>query len=518
MIKIKINNIDFEAETGETVMQVAERNGIEIPAMCMSESLEHYNSCMICLVKDNNSQDLIPSCSLKCENGMDITTDNDEIYESRKTALELMLSEHIGDCIAPCTLACTANMNIPLMNRFIKADKFDEAIKIVRKDIALPEVLGWICPAPCEKVCKRKDIDEAVSICLLKKSSAQLGNIIPKKVDLISDKKVAIIGAGPAGLAAAFYLRINGIQTDIFDKNEKAGGNLRYAIDDEKLPKDVLDKEVKFIEDSGVKFFMNYNIDKENFQSLLNNYDAIIIAGGDITDEIKSWNLNYNKNGLDYNKSNYSTEIPKLFVAGNITRPFKMAIRSLGQGKEVAGSIFDFLMTGIPKDIHRKFNSKFGSLMDAEFSEYLKEAADIKRINPDSESERSFSKQEAIDEAGRCLHCDCRKQDNCKLRDYSDAYNAKQNKYFDKANRKTVRKIIQHEFVIYEPEKCIKCAICVRITEKYKEKLGLGFIGRGFDIEVSVPFDEDLNVALQQTAEIVVENCPTAALSMKNCL
>jgi NADPH-dependent glutamate synthase beta subunit-like oxidoreductase/ferredoxin len=515
MVKIKINNKEFEAANGETILQIAQRNGIKIPTMCMADGLEHYNSCMICLVQDNKSKELIPSCSMKCEDGMDISTENNEIFESRKTALELMLSDHIGDCIAPCTLACTANMNIPLMNRLIKADKFDEAIKIVRNDIALPEVLGWICPAPCEKVCKRKDIDEAVSICLLKKSSAQIGNISAKKTDLISDKKVAVIGAGPSGLAAAFYLRTNGIQADIYDKNQKAGGNLRYAIEDEKLPKYVLDREVKFIEDAGVNFFMNSEINKSDFQDLISKYDAIIIATGDISEEIKSWNINYNKNGLDYNKSNYSTEIPKLFVAGNITRPFKMAIRSLGQGKEVAGSVFDFLISGNPKDIHRKFNSKFGSLMDVEISEYLKEATDIKRINPKSESERSFSKQEAIEEASRCLHCDCRKQDNCKLRDYSDAYNARQNKYFDKTNRKAVRKIIQHKFVIYEPEKCIKCAICVRITEKYKEKLGLGFIGRGFDIEVAVPFDEDLNVALQQTAEIVVESCPTAALSMR---
>ena len=89
--------------------------------------------------------------------------------EARKTALELLLSEHVGDCEAPCQITCPAHMDIPLMNRLLARGKFAEALQVVKKDIALPSVLGRICPAPCEGACRRRSVDEAVSICLLKR-------------------------------------------------------------------------------------------------------------------------------------------------------------------------------------------------------------------------------------------------------------------------------------------------------------------------------------------------------------
>ena len=92
-----------------------------------------------------------------------------EAAKSRKEALELLLSDHVGDCEAPCVPSCPANMNIPLMNRLIAEGKFDESLKVVKETIALPLILGYICPAPCEKACRRGQIDDPVSICILKK-------------------------------------------------------------------------------------------------------------------------------------------------------------------------------------------------------------------------------------------------------------------------------------------------------------------------------------------------------------
>ena len=124
-----------------------------------------------------------------------------------------------------------------------------------------------------------------------------------------------------------------------------------------------------------------------------------------------------------------------------------------------------------------------------------------------------FTREEMIKEAARCMHCDCRKLANCKLRDYSDEYNASQKRYFPK-ERKSVRKIFKNKPVVYEPEKCIKCGICVRITSEYKEDLGLTFIGKGFDVEVGVPFDNELVNALEKTAKLCAEGCPTGALAI----
>ncbi len=116
-------------------------------------------------------------------------------------------------------------------------------------------------------------------------------------------------------------------------------------------------------------------------------------------------------------------------------------------------------------------------------------------------------------ESNRCLHCDCRKADNCKLRDYSDLYNASSNRY--KAERKLFEQQIQHPDVVYEPGKCIKCGLCIQVTARYGEPLGLTFIGRGFDVKVGVPFNRDILEGLKMAAKECVEICPTGALAFK---
>jgi predicted molibdopterin-dependent oxidoreductase YjgC len=160
----------------------------------------------------------------------------------------------------------------------------------------------------------------------------------------------------------------------------------------------------------------------------------------------------------------------------------------------------------------RIFNSRFGRLLNDELMEYMLEADPVKRH--EIEGPKGFSYKEMQKEAARCMHCDCRKQHNCKLRDYSDEYGAIQKRFFPR-ERKSVRKIFKHEPIVYEPEKCIKCGICVRITSEHKEKLGLTFIGKGFDVEVAVPFDNETVNALEKTAILCAENCPTGALAKK---
>lgn len=121
MIKLKIDNKSVEVPEGTSVMEAAKAAGIHIPAMCMDEELDHFTSCMLCLVKDATGR-MFPSCSVAASGGMRITTDDEEIREGRRIALELLLSEHVGDCEAPCQLGCPAHMNIPLMNRLIAGE------------------------------------------------------------------------------------------------------------------------------------------------------------------------------------------------------------------------------------------------------------------------------------------------------------------------------------------------------------------------------------------------------------
>ena len=512
MIELKINNIAVSVEPGTTILKAAQQLGFEIPTMCHNDDIEHFNSCMICLVKNAQNGKLYPSCAMPVAEGMEIITLDDEIREARQTGLELLLSDHVGDCEAPCTIACPAHMDIPTMNRLLAAGKFDQALKTVKENIALPSVLGYICPAPCEGACRRRPIDGAVSICLLKRFSGNEGNFEEKPAPL-TGQRVAIVGSGPAGLSAAYYLQLKGIQTVVFDKADVAGGMLRTAIPDDKLPKDVLDREIKVIENLGVQFNFNAEIDKVSFEQLQNEYNAIIIASGEITMEEKFWGVTSNFKGFVADDDIYQTNIPKVFAVGSALRSSKIAIRSLAQGKEAAASIWQFLndkpIVGQPS----KFNSKFGKLVIPEYAQYLKESVEGNRIEPSNGILKGLTSEEVKAEAARCLHCDCRKKDDCRLREYSDEYCSVQ-KRFSYEERKPVRKQF-HDTIVYEPEKCIKCGICVRLTAKHQEKYGFTYIGRGFDVEIGVPFNENINEGLKLIAEKVADECPTGALGRR---
>lgn len=514
MITLKINNKEVRVEEGTSVMKAAQQVGIEVPNLCWHDELEHFTSCMLCLVKDTKNGKLFPSCSIQAAEHMDVVTDDDEVAEARKTALELLLSEHVGDCEAPCHIACPAHMNIPLMNRLIAAGKFDEALEVVKRDIALPSVLGRICPAPCEGACHRKTVDEAVSICLLKRYVGDEGKepkIIPAPK---TDWKVAVIGAGPAGLSAAYYLQLKGIQVTLFDKAEKAGGQIRTKISEEKLPREVLDKEIEAILKTGVVFHGGKTINTEMFQIMQNEFDAFVIATGSVSENAEIFGLNTTPKGIEADRNTYQTSVENVFAIGNALRTSRLAVRSVGQGKEVAFSVWQCLNNQPVKGEPRIFNSRFGKLVNEEFSEYLKESVERKRVFPENMGEDGFSGEEAIAEAQRCLHCDCRAIDDCKLRMYSDNYQADQRR-FKTSERRKITKLNTHTSLIYEPQKCIKCGICVRLTEKYGEQFGFTYIGRGFDVEIGVPFNEELKQALTETALKVAKSCPTGAIELK---
>jgi hypothetical protein len=512
MIKLKINHTEVSVEPGTTILKAAQQLGIEIPTMCHNDELEHFTSCMICLVKNAHNGKLYPSCSMPVAEGMEIITIDDEIREARQTGLELLLSDHVGDCEAPCTLACPAHMDIPTMNRLLAAGKFDQALKVVKQNIALPSVLGHICPAPCEGVCRRKPIDGAISICLLKRFSGDEGHFEEKPAPL-TGQKVAIIGSGPAGLSAAYYLQLKGIQCTVFEQSEKVGGIIRNEIESGKLPEESLEKESLVIRKLGVEFKLNTTIGKTEFENLQTEFNAVLIASGNISEEQKSWGITTNAKGFEANEHTYQTVQPTVFVAGSAYKPSKLVIRLLAQGKEAAASVWQMLSRKPVVGQPMKFNSKFGKLVIPEYAQYLKESVEGNRIEPINGILKGLSFEEVKAEAARCLHCDCRKIDNCKLREYSDQYGAVQ-KRFAYEERKAVRKQF-HETIVYEPEKCIKCGICVRLTAKHQEKYGFTYIGRGFDVEIGVPFNEDLNKGLILIAEKVADECPTGALGRK---
>lgn len=511
MINLRINNNTIQVQEGDTLLHAATRLGIIIPTMCHDENLEHFTSCQVCLVKDQKSGKLFPSCSARALEGMDIITNDDEVLEARRTALELLLSEHIGDCEAPCRIACPAFMNIPLMNRLLAKKQFDSALQVVMQDIALPGVMGRICPAPCENACKRKPIDQAVSICLLKRAAAD--EAAQKPVYLkknATGKKVAIIGAGPSGLAAALYLQLKGIQAVIYDRNQLPGGALHYNVPAEILNKEVLQQEINYILQHGVIFKAEQNVNSNIFAELRSEYDAVVLAMGTHDGSLSEWGINCNEKQVIVAKKTYQTNLDRVFAIGNLNLTTRMAIRSAAQGKEVATAIEQLFANEAVTGEHRRFNSVVGRLYVEEYAEYLKEASTVERFTPVRPGE-GLNINIIAAEASRCMHCDCRDADDCKLREYSETYQASR-KRFVFSERKSLKKQIQQGMIIYEPGKCIKCGICVRITAKHQKDYGFTYIGRGFDVEIGIPFQKNIGDALKETASIVARACPTGAL------
>ena len=517
MLKIKIDNKEIEVNEGSTILEAAKSLGIRIPTMCHLVGGEKFTSCMVCLVKEIKNGRLMPSCSMPVMEGMDIVTNDDECREARKAALELLLSEHVGDCEAPCQGLCPAHMDIPQMNRLIAAGEFDKAIEVVRRDIAIPATLGRICPAPCEAGCRRKGIDGSVSICLLKGFVADKKlakepkrQQVKNELDNAKRKKVAIIGAGPAGLSAAYFIDLRGHYVEIFEKTMEAGGAMR-GIKEYVLPKSVLDNEIDYLLGDTIKINYGYDVNKRIFNQLRKDYDAVVVANGGWQDT-GEWGMVLDKSGVQVKAGTYQTSLENVFAIGNTVRASKVAIRSVAHGKELAKVLDGYFLNGSLTPEEDSFNSKFGKLLESEYEEYLKDSIDEIRIEPLKGKAVGFTVEEAVIEAKRCMHCDCRKIDNCLLRNLSSDYGAQQ-KRFSIGERRKVTRNFGNQNVVFEENKCIRCGKCVQITRQEKETFGFTFIGRGFDVKVGVPFDEKLDNALRKTALRVIRNCPTGALS-----
>ncbi len=552
------------ATVGETLLQSARRAGLDIPTLCYLDQCGALNTCQVCLVKVNGR--LVPSCGTKAEPGMVVESETEEVHEARRTALELLFSDHVGDCLSPCHRLCPLHLNIPVMIRQIEHERFNEAIQTVRQALPLPAVLGRLCHHPCEQGCRRGNWDDPAAIRDMERFVADwdlgldaavgggheadssevrgpksevrtrpsrlaagataeeaaqdgasvgepgLSHLPPCKPP--TGKSVAIIGAGPAGLSAAWHLARQGHAVTVADRNARPGGTLR-AVPENQLPREVLDAEIAQLERLGIHFKLGVQLGNGlTLEGLRRGFDVILLAIGELGgDAAARLGLAATTAGLKADPNTGRTDLPDVFAAGAAVKPVKQLIRAMAEGRAVAECMDLFLRGQPPRRPEKPFSSVLGRLTPGELKQFLRGEGQSRRVSP-CDACAGFNRREAVHEAERCMHCDCRSSGQCALQHWANVYAANANRF--RAERRPFEQQRQSGRILFEPGKCILCGICVRLCEQAQEELGLTFVGRGFDVRVAAPFNQSIEAGLRKTAAECVEHCPTGALSLNS--
>jgi len=291
-ITIEVDGRQITGREGQTILELCRDNGIEIPTLCYEPKLPGFGACRMCVVELAGEDQPPISCSRAAEPGMVVQTQTPRIRQLRKTNLELIFSDHNAYCLPPCQNKCPSHIDIP---GFLKANTegdFVESARIFKRTIPFPSILGRVCPAPCEEHCRRDEVDEAIAIRdshryagdqVLKALGKGQKAPVPFEVQAASGKRVAVVGSGPAGASAAYYLAIAGHEVTIFERDPAPGGMLRYGIPQYRLPKDeVLAGEYESLTDLGIRIVCDRALGRDFTIDDLQNqgFDAVCVAIG----------------------------------------------------------------------------------------------------------------------------------------------------------------------------------------------------------------------------------------------
>jgi ferredoxin len=525
MARLRVNGIEVEVDNGATVLDAAARAGAEVPTLCYLREIGAITSCMVCVVKDRAGGQMLPACSAEAVDGMVIDTDGEEVRAARREVLKMLLSEHVGDCEGPCSRICPAGLDVPRMLRYIAAGHWDAAARIAKRELIFPATLGRLCTAPCEKGCRRAEYDAPVAI---RRLHGEAGERAIREGPVLNEcapgtgKTVAVVGAGIAGLCAAWVCLLKGHACRVYERQALPCASLRSAagrqeaasasLPQERLPPEVLDAEIDSIRDLGAEFILGCQVGgwtagsrlrvgrDISLDSLRAEFDAVVVACDHVSSRVGGWTI-----GSHLSDSG-------VFTAQEDAMP----VRAVAQGKAAAQRADAFLgrwldgrkppPCGLPGDgIPRGFNSRIGRLRPEDMAAYAVERLDRTERAPAATNGSGA-------EASRCLHCDCLKPASCKLRQYAEEYGVS-SRVERHMKRPSLEPIQRCEDVLFEPGKCIKCGICVEITQAASEDLGLTFVGRGLTGGVRAPFGEPLARGLGKAAAQCVRACPTGALA-----
>lgn len=546
MPKVTIDNRTIDVAEGTTILQAAATLGIAVPTLCHLKGFAPDPMCYVCVVQVEGRREMSPSCATVVVDGMSICTDSQDVLTARRTALELMLSDHTGDCVAPCSLACPAHLdNADFIYQMTRGDD-RRALEIIKRKIALPASLGRICPRFCEKACRRKDLDQPVAICALRRFAADRDlespePYLPERA-AASGKRVAIVGAGPAGLSAAFYLQQFGHAATLIEARDEPGGLFRWALAEWRLPNRVLDGEIEVVRRLGAEIRTGTRLGSDvSLEELRRDFDAVLLATGA---EIKGGAASYSEaghaatggevdlafvsglglaagpRGIKADRATQTTSQPGVFAAGNVVSGPNYGVQAIAAGRRAAVAIDQFVRGLAVTGEARHANVVMRDLGDEEKARFHAGADPAARVELGEEgsdkAQRGLDESEARTEARRCLDCDCGKRRHCALREQSGAAGASLSRF--RGDRRPLARDASHAEIVYESGKCIQCGRCLRIAEAAREELGLTLIGRGFTVRTAVPLSGSLEAALRQTGRQCAEACLTGAISLKRAL